>query len=285
MISCDLIDEIIYVSLKNEIISKELTEDILINMIEQSDEITQNYFSGLSFEREDWDFAIATCDLAGKINIDYEKAINYFSELNNKSFLEKNIEIIQFVVHEIMHLKELSKKRKENYESKIIKLGCMEYINFTYFNRAINKFSDHDFCSRYAEKKYKQFCQDNWNIIPTERIAEGESRKIILVSLDNYPNFSSNYLKEFAIANNSYINSLKNGYKILGNGKYSAPIIDYFTMLNKLQVIKKLGFDLENKKLPKEAKNFDIETKMMYGFPIKTRDMIEINKKKIMTRR
>ena len=73
MISNELLDEIIFVSLKNEIISKELIEKIVFSIIEDCDELTQNYFSDITFEDEEWNFAIASCDKDGKINISYDK--------------------------------------------------------------------------------------------------------------------------------------------------------------------------------------------------------------------
>ena len=75
------------------------------------------------------------------------------------------------------------------------------------------------------------------------------------------------------------------GYKKQNGKNYNIPIIEYFTSLERLQDIEKLGFNLTQKRLPSEASIFDVETKMMYGFPIKPIDVIEINKMKIRTRR
>ena len=101
----------------------------------------------------------------------------------------------------------------------------------------------------------------------------------------NYPGFKEKYFVEYRQTNNEYIRAIKEGYRRLDKGKYSIPIIEYFTNLGRIKDLEKLGFNLEDKKLPVETRNFDTVTRMLYGFPVKPRDVIEINKMKIMTRR
>ena len=107
----------------------------------------------------------------------------------------------------------------------------------------------------------------------------------LLDSLKQYPNSEEFYFKEYKGLNNFYINGLKMAYRKLENGRYNIPIIDYFANIGRLRDIEKLGFNLDRKKTPRELETFDIETKMMYGMPITSKDVIEINKMKIKTRR
>ena len=107
----------------------------------------------------------------------------------------------------------------------------------------------------------------------------------MLQSLESYPNFYDNFFIEYRQVNNDYIKALKKGYRRLENGKYSIPIIEYFINLKKTIELQKLGFDMDGKKIPEEVKNYDSESKMLYGLPIKPKDVIEINRMNILTRR
>ena len=284
MISQELLDEIICFSMKNEFLSRELIEKIVIYIVNNSDEITKNHFKGLEFAKEEWDFAVAGCYDDGRITADYDALIEDYDN-PEKSFLQNNLAIIQCLMHEIGHLKHKSHKTLDTFESKLLKYSGTSYISSLYFNRAFIKTGDMKLSGRIALKKTKNFYENNIAIIPTERIAEIGSRKELLDSLKNYPNFDNKYFNEYRYVNNAYIRSLKDGYKRVGNGKYSVPIIEYFTKLDKLCDLEKLGFNFAKRTLQKETVEFNAETKMLYGFPIKPIDIIEINKLKIKSRR
>lgn len=284
MISQELLDEIIYVSMKNEFISKELIKKIVIDIVNNSDEITKNHFKGLEFIKENWDFAVAGCYNDGRITADYDALIEDYDN-PEKSFLQNNLAIIQCLMHEIGHLKHKSHKTLGTFESKLLKYSGTSYISGLYFNRAFVKTNDMKLSRRIALKKTKKFYENNIAIIPTERIAEIGSRKELLDSVKAYPNFISMYFDEYRSVNNAYVTALKDGYKKLESGMYNVPIIEYFARLGRLCDLEKLGFDLDKRKLPEETFNFNSETKMLFGFPIKPIDVIEVNKLKIKGRR
>lgn len=286
MLSTELIDEVIDVSLKKQFISKEFIEKIIFEVINNSDKITKKLFNKVTFEEDDWDIAFATANLAtGKINIKYEYIIDYYTKCDNISFFKINLIIIQILLHEITHLKEKGKILLGNYESKIIKYGRGEYFGSVYFYRAFNKTCNTSFANRYCEKKYKLFYEQNYKLIPTERIADAVAYREILDSLKCYPNFLDLYFNEYKAIEHLYFKVLKRGYERLNSGKYSVPIIDYFKAIRRVDDLEKIGFNLETKTIPNEIKDFDLETKMMYGFPITHKEIIEFNKIKRMTRR
>lgn len=283
MISNELLDEIIYISLKKEFISKELIERIVFEVLNNCDEITQNHFAGLYFEKLDWDYALAGCYSDGRIVADYLGLLEEFAK-EEYTYLQKNIDIIQYLIHEIWHLKEINKKLSHTFEGKLLMHSGVNFVANVYFNRAFFKTKDVEFANTFAAENCKKFYEDNYILIPTERIAEIGSKKDILDSLNLYPDFKLKYFDEYKEVNNSYVSKLKEGYRVLKNGKLSIPIIEYFTKLGRLRDLKKLGFDLKDKKLPKETRSFDTVTKMIYGFPIESKDIIEVDKMKIMTR-
>ena len=285
MINEELLDEIIYVSLKNEYISKKLIEKIVLDIIVNCDLITQNEFGGLYFEKMEWDFAIAALKPDSTIVADYDEILDISKGEQNQTYLEKNLYILKYLMHEIEHLKEYSKKLKGDYEAKIIKFGDGAYIYDRYYLPMFSKTKKREFSENFASKKYKLFYKNNWSIIPCERIAEITSRKNLLDSLKQYPDYEKNYFKEYKRLTNFYINGLKLAYRKLESGRYNVPIIEYFTNLDRLSDIKRLGFDAESKKMRKEIKILTPQTRMMYGMPITPKDIIEINKMKIKTGR
>ena len=284
MISNELLDEIIWFSFKNEFVSKELLGKIVIDIVNNSDEITKNHFKGLKFIKSDWDFAIAGCYENGVITADYDALVEEYVNVDN-SFLQNNLELVQCLMHEIGHLKHKSHKTLGTFESKLLKYSGATFISSLYFNRAFAKTNNIKLSGRIAVQRFRNFYENNIAIIPTERIAEIGSRKELLDSLKNYPNFDAKYIDEYRCANNAYIRALKDGYRKLEKVKYSIPVIEYFIKLDRLCDLEKLGFDLDKRKLPKEVIGFNAETKMLYGLPIKLSDVVEINKMKIRCRR
>ena len=139
MISQELMDEIIYVSLKNQIISKELIEKIVIDIINNCDVVTQNLFNGLYFEKIDWEFAIAALEPNSRIVADYDEILSLCEDSTHMTFLEKNLYILHYIFHEIEHLKEDSKIMKNDYESIILKYGSGKYIYNRYYNSVSKK--------------------------------------------------------------------------------------------------------------------------------------------------
>ena len=275
MINQELLDEIIYVSLKKQFISKELIEKIVLDIISNCDETTQNIFGGLYFKEVNWDCMIAVVDEYNNINANYDKMIE-LAYIDNRSYLEQNLKIMCYLLHEIEHLKEVFKRENNTFESKIVKYGCDEYISYKLGVPVLEKEKDEEKSKKIIDHRYEKFNEKNWTLIPCERIAEVTARKNIVKSLVNYPGYDKNFFNEYKNLTNFYISALKLGYLKRDYSVGSAPIYRFFNSLNGLNHLKYI-MSVATKLTPEE--------KMMYGFPIKPIDVIEINKIKIKTRR
>ena len=88
MISQELLDEIIYISLRKKFIDKEFIERIVLDIISKSDETTKNIFGGLYFRKINWDCMIAEEDEECRINADYEKILE-LADSDGKTYLKK----------------------------------------------------------------------------------------------------------------------------------------------------------------------------------------------------
>lgn len=275
MISSGLMDEIIYISLKDQFISKELIEKIVLDIISNCDETTQNLFGGLYFGNVNWDCMIAVVDANNNINANYDKMLE-LANMENKTYLEKNLKIMSYFFHEIEHVKEEFKKENNTFESKIVKYGCDEYISYQLSMQVLQKINNEDKAIKIIDRKYEKFNEKNWGIIPCERIAEVKARKAIIDSLVKYPGYNKKFFNEYKNLTNFYIAALKMEYCKHEYSASSAPIYRFFSSLDGLKNLKYL---LSIKP------NLSTETKMMYGFPIKPIEIIEVNKMKIKGRR
>lgn len=275
MINQEFLDEIIYISLKKQFISKELIEKIVFNIISNCDETTQNLFGGLYFKDIKWDGMIAEVDENCNINANYDKMIE-LADKDCRTHLEKNLEIMSYLLHEIEHLKEDLKKQDNTFESKIVNYGCNEFIYYKLKKLVLEKVKDGAKAKKIINSRYKKFNEKKWGLIPCERIAEVTARKNIVESLASYPGYDEKFFNEYKNLNNFYIDALKMEYPYREYSISSAPIYRFY---NSLDELKRLKYIMSI--VPK----LTVEEKMMYGFPIKPIDIIEINKMKIKGRR
>ena len=95
---------------------------------------------------------------------------------------------------------------QNNLQAKIIKVSGGEFIHGTFMNKAsnlpLNRRID------YANKKFQEFNENFWRIIPVEKIAEADSYRNLLSSLDLYPTFRSEYNKTYLMVLISYLKAL-----------------------------------------------------------------------------
>lgn len=276
MINQELMDEIIYISLKSQYINKELIERIVLDIIDDCDKLTQNLFGGIYFGKTSLDFFIAEADENNRIIANYEEMIKQGEIASHQSYLERNLKIIAYLLHEIEHLKEDSKLRKNTFESDIIRLGNLEYIFEQIFKKISEKVDNYKKTEILTLKKYEKFYENQWAFIPIERIAESKARETILNSLINYDGFVENFFSEYKNLTKYYIDSLKMGYELGEYSKCKSPIFQFF---ESLECIKDLDYIMNI------APKLTSQNKMMYGLPIKPIDVIEINKMKIKGRR
>lgn len=276
MINQKLMDEIIYISLKNQYINKELIEEIVLDVIDNCDKLTQNLFGGIYFGKPSLDFFIAEADENNRIIANYEEMINQGNIANHQSYLERNLKIIAYLLHEIEHLKEDSKLQKNTFESDMIKLGNLEYIFEQILKKNLEKTDNYKIAEVKTLKKYEKFYEKKWSFIPIERIAEAKARETILNSITTYDGFCEKFFIEYKNLTKYYINSLKMGYELGEYGKYKSPIFNFF---KSLECMSDLDYIINI------SPKLTSQDKMMYGLPIKPVDVIEINKMKIKSRR
>lgn len=275
MINQELMDEIIYISLKKQFISKDLIEKIVLDVISNCDEITQNIFGGLYFKEVNWDCMIAITDENNNIIANYDKMIE-LADIDTRSYLERNLKIMCYLLHEIEHLKEDFKRDNNTFESKIVKYGCDEYISYKLGVPVLQKVKDEEKAEKIIDRRYEKFNEKNWALIPCERIAEVAARKNIVKSLVNYPGYDKIFFDEYKNLTKFYIVALKMGYSNRDYNVHSAPIYRFFKSLHSYETFRYIMHIS-----PKLA----LKEKMMYGFPITPKDMVEVNKMKIKGRR
>ena len=282
MIDNELLDKVIYVSSKNKFISKKLLKRIVINVIDNSDPLTKSMFNDIVFKEMEWEFAGAVCDKEnGIIEADYDSIIVEQSLAPKDSYLKMNLEIIRYVLHEVEHLKEEYKKSLNNYKSKIIKYSDNIFISKNFYTKTKNK--PKKIRRKIVHNKFQKFCEKNWDIIPTERIADIDSYYNVIESLKAYDDFKNKYKLEYIDTYNEFIDILKQGYVLKDDGEYNTPVFDYFINIKRTECLNKLGFSLN--KEPNGIENLSLTKKFVYGFPITNEDMYNLDKKKILTRR
>lgn len=262
MISNKLIEEIIYISSKNKFIDKEMVLKILIDSMKEDDDIVKRRLNGLTFNRVD--SGVASCDKKrGIIVVDIYKIYNQknSNEYVYLSILSYNLFIVQCILHELQHLKEFYQKNENDFESLLIKYSSSEFLYYNIKN-------DQEKRNLFYKKVYK--------LIPNERLANINSSEALLQSLNNYPNFSLNYLDSLLFINNLHIDYFKIGYILQKNYQYNFPLYEY---LNVIGIdLKTINYILE---IVNEFNDIDSKTKMKYGLQITTEDINNLNKMKI----
>jgi len=276
MISQELLDQIIYVSLKKQYITKELIEIVVLDVIDNCDKLTKNLFGGIYFGEASFDFFIAEADENNRIIANYEEMIRQAELSKYQSYIERNLKIIAYLLHEIEHLKEERKLQKNTFESNIIRLSNLEYVFNQIYKSVSKKISNYKVAEIISLKKYEYFYKKNWCFMPIERIAEVEARRVILKSLKNYEGFSDNFFDEYKNLTGYYISALKMGYEVRDYSKYNSPLFRFYKSLECID-------DLKN--ILNIVPKLTSEQKMMYGLPIKPIDIVEVNKMKIKCRR
>lgn len=257
MISNELLEEIIFVSLKGNFIDKDILKKVFDENYKILDKKTQENFNGLFFaEIKDNEFRGTCIPQQGIIVIDLLKI---YEECNKKEILmlKNNLCIVTTLLHELEHLKEPYKISKNNFESKLLKYSNIE-----------------------NQKLYNNF----YNCIPCEKIAYSNFCKILLENIKKYPKFKEEYFDEYAFANNNYIKTTKLGYYYIeSEERYNIPLFEFlrgtnqFHKLSELFVVKQSS---ENSKT--SISRLDVNTKMKYGLPVTKKDIEEINKQKIL---
>lgn len=255
MISNELLEEIISISLKGKYIDKNILQRVFDEIFVSLDEYTKRNFN--SFELTEifsLNNTVAACNPEDGI-IKFDIYESYYVESENKhlSMLSRNLNIINNLLHEIEHLKEPYKITKNDFESKILKTSI-----------------------EASNDKYK----DLYDYIPAEKIASANSWKTLLQNILYYPNFKQKFFDEYKFINNQYIKNLKLGYYFYESYEvYNLPLFYYLDKVGQNEILTEVQeFCLDN------IDRININDKLKYGLPITKQDMRIVNKQKIKTK-
>jgi len=148
--------------------------------------------------------------------------------------------------------------------------------NYMWYHR------DSKLVEKYIMKKYAKFYTKFWEIFPDEKIAEADSSKILLDSINQYENFKLTNKKEYYFILNYYLNSLLNGYIFIKKeNRYNVPLKDYLNAVYAIDILEKT--DSTIKEEINNLNNYTLEQRLKYGFPITKEDVKEV-KQKILTK-
>lgn len=263
MISKYLFEKVLELSKKGELLDKSMIRRLVRDVISHTDFITRKKFKYTYFRNID-DFCAQTKIDEGKICVSIKTCYNEVNEFKGISTLEKNLHIIAIILHEVEHLLEPTKTRKNGFDGKIIRISDTQENYFT-------KDGDVNFDTYYSD--------------PSEKIAFANSYKKLLEYLDKYPNFKEQYFEEYKNINNEYVERLFYGYDKKENGEYNTALITFMVNINKISSLKELKFKLVKKGESKNFKKFDIETRLMYGLPVTTEEVEKFEKNKILIKK
>lgn len=281
MISNELIEEVIYESSKGNFISKGLVLRIALNIVENLNYVSKSKLQEVRFVDLSGEFGLATCDrTTGIIEADYNALINQEKENKVYSCLKSNINIIQYICHEIEHLNEFYKEGKYNLESRLIGISSGVFVNAVISNLANKLNIKEENKIDFINNKFESFQETYWKILPMEKIAEVDSYKNLLNSFKKYPNFISKYPKLYHYLVDEYIDSYKIGY--VYDEKLNVPLFDYLKALKTIDcniTLSDLGITLKQSKSEKNLTSLD---KFKYGLPITKNNIKELNKEKLL---
>jgi len=269
MISNELLEEVINISLKNKYIDEELITKIILDIVSNMDEVTKNFLNKIEFCKIDLFGASALCNVeTGNVKIDLDQIKQYEAQQNRFSILTCNLEILQIIIHELKHLQSNYIMSLNNIESKLIEISSYDYIYKKCLQEAKKKVNGFIQINRLAKKLYSDYRYDNFEIIPDERLAEISSFECLIDVVSKYPNFKTNYPEEYKFLLKQYKSVLCEGYNYREKfDNYSSTLIKYLISINRLDLLSYLGINLKVCG-SNNLSNMDLTTKMKYGLPI-----------------
>lgn len=292
MINNELLDEIIYYSLKDEYISKKLIEKIVEYAIGQTDEYTKNKFNDLIFETVEWNGkAVCTCELTlGNIRVDYNKLIHQYNRSKTLTRLTSNLDMIGELFHEINHLKEDSIMKTLSLESLLLSYSSFEIFDLLVEDKLklIKKILTENSYDKKIVKLREKIYLSIYEKIPSERFASINALKELFSCICNYDNFQSKYPDAFEFINNAYLCKYYMGYEKVRKSSdcFNSPLLDYLNFIKMPDLLSSYDFFSTDIKelLKKSSKEFTIEERMFYGFPVTLEETDELDKKLILTK-
>ena len=229
MISEKIIEEIIHTSEKEKFLSKIQILRFAKEIIETLENDTRNRFQKIRFTGPYWkDPEYATTEVKkGIISFNMETVYSSMKERNKliDSYLTCNLEILAILIHEIQHLREPYKMMKSKTDNLLLKYGSIKYIQMRIRNMYPN----------ISEEQFQRLYLKLYNFIPTERIADIDSYKILFDSVLNFPDFKEKNNIEFSIIRQAYI---LNNIGVYDKSKY--PLYHYLKKIDRLDLTDKI---------------------------------------------
>ncbi|MBQ7241052.1 MAG: hypothetical protein IJS56_06415 [Bacilli bacterium] len=204
--------------------------------------------------------------LSSKISININ---NQIKKSETKDLFMLNTYIIQTLIHEITHIRQIKLLTDHKYNELSSNLARLEYI--------LNYLNYYSYSTKYIEKNYgnpndlkikNQVIQEYRNyhdLFPMERMAEIYSLKFMKNLISKYDNDSKRKELALVLLDTDLIFNYSYGYVKISNNTLSAPVdlfIEKFNLLEFYELINKLINSLENSKTLDEDKRFK------YGLPI-----------------
>ena len=284
MISNELLEEVINVSLKGEIIDQDLLIKIIENIIDGCSDETRRQFNGIDifdeYKKEKRTNAEYIDDYK-IIRIFYLNIIKNGMLFLNLDVFETNLYMIQVVLHEVEHLKNDTIILNDDLEGKLLKICSAKYIwelledNLSKF---LYKHKNFALVKEHISRKYNSFVEKTWEICPDEKLAEVNSNKILLECVNNYHKFKSNNPKVYDFIIRKYFYSLLMGYNKTLEGKYSfPPLIKYLNILEEIDIYKKTDSTIWDDIIKSDI--YTIEDRLKYGLPAQNESIKQLKKK------
>ena len=290
MIDGHWLEQIIYCSGKDEFITKELIKKIIENIINSLDNDTKEKFNGVIFANINWNCnAVCSCRInTGDIVVNYERFIKLLKQEKKLNFLQRNLEILINLLHEIEHLKEINKSKNLTFESFLHSYSNIDIFDalasekLTLFENVLSPNSYQKALLKLSKKLYLQV----YDKIPSERIATINSHKLVFESLNNYEDFNEKYRITFNYINQKYLEQYYMGYNTKKSEYLNIPLVDYFKFIGMLDLLNNLDFYDENIKKFRtlSSKEFTLEQRMLYGLPVSLQETKELEQKILLKR-
>ena len=284
MISNELLEEVINISLKEEIIDQDLLMKIIYSVVDNCSDRTRANFNGVEMFKEFKREKLTNADYIEEykiIRVFYLNIVKNGLLRKNLNVFKTNLYMLQVILHEIEHLKSDTKELTDDFESKLIKNSSATFIWELIednLNEFLLKHKTSIIINKYLQKKYELFTFKTWDVCPDEKLAEAYSNEILIDSINKYYNFKEKYPKEYEYALKTYLNGLLTGYKFLKNkDEYNIPLIQYLDAINNIDVLNKV--DESIKEEIKNADKYSLEERIKYGLPIE-KDSIKVLMKK-----
>ena len=253
MISNELLNEIIEISEKGQLLDSKMIRKIVKEVVSNIDRYSRNLFGPLRFKQSKV-FNAETNISTGEMRFCLENCYKDINAIKDATVLEKNLHLLGTILHEVEHLQEQYKLRKGKIEGKLINVS----------NYQVDYLID------------EELNEDTYYVNPSEKIAYGLSYRKLIDILSNHPNFTKKYPKVFKNIYNTYIMNLELGYNL---DMPNVPLIDFITSFDDVEYLKQIKIRLSRKRNMFKINKMDLEDRFMYGMPVSKRHVKLLERK------